>query len=151
MDKYLYQRTKKFLEEIGKICEKKVKTDECNLSEDGVTCCELCGENNAYFTKDHPEDGEIDLFIGMGDEDISHESLRDEADIKKLKNEYNFDEEDGFLRENGCCLPREKRPTPCLVYICEDLAEEIRENYNIPPYQLLKQSHKIIKECKEDN
>ena len=87
----LHEDRKFIIEEGG--CE-----GNCNLAKDKCICTfHSCAKTFGYFTK----------------KDIKLFTTAERKEIRRL-----FDKKDGFLRENGCILPRHLRSTICLAYVC---------------------------------
>jgi len=94
-------------------------------------CCNDCYVHNGWFIT----------------EEITEENLL------KLKEEYNFSVEKGFLGEKGCVLPRNKRSVVCLSYICGRFANNMdyRTEIKIVDFskELLRSRQEKI--CKDNN
>lgn len=74
-------------------------------------CCTLCGYFNGY----------IDFCAKFDHPDL----------IKKLKEKYGFNEENGFFDiENKCCtLPRSSRSITCLAFCCDRELNQLSLRY----------------------
>ena len=92
----------------------------------GNGCCNMCAENNGYFKHEIYYNWikmKNKFNVNVTD---SYATIRWHlfTEINKLKEEYGFDEQDGFLdKTNKCCrLPRWKRSITCLGYYCNKAA-----------------------------
>ncbi len=66
----------------------------------------------------------------------------------KLKREYNWHYQKGFLGDKGCNLPRSKRPIYCLRSLCHILKEKISREDQDELETLLHRLYDIRKETK---
>lgn len=93
--KVLVIASAKMAEATSKVCH------HCNTNDPFTGsggCCNSCATNDGYL--------------------YHHLSPKR---LKAVKEQYEFDAKSGFLRPDGCALPREKRSYVCLDYVCQKL------------------------------
>lgn len=79
-----------------------VTSKYCDACEVGC-CCDYCAVEEGFFA-----------VIGGGHRVVP-------TGLEKLKAEYKWDEDKGFLTDKGCSLPPEKRSRTCLGYVCPEI------------------------------
>ena len=91
-------------------------------SDDVTSCCKDCNKAEGLL----PEDREFIVTVSkdMNEFDWVGNYPREVVDI--LKEDFNFDDERGFLGENGCKLPRKYRSAICLCESCSAVKKKVK-------------------------
>ena len=117
-DKDDLEELTEFFDEVCSRC------DEFNSS----SCCKTCATSFSYATNSEQD---IEILIDIADQYYDLTPNNEKSRLDNLKEKYEWDEEEGFLKENGCVVSRQNRPTACLTYLCGDGREYFREKYDM--------------------
>ena len=108
-----FARCKEITDEIGLILDPWAKKhcSTCNSC-----CCMNCSSAMGYFTyMKKASDGTI----FRSEMYASSEYDRNQFQLVKLKEQYGWDNFNGFHSKTGCKLPRDKRSYTCLKHLCD--------------------------------